>query len=327
MQHEEIQTKRTEDKKGTKKVKDIDTQTTHECDSRHGAIHKVFHSSPPPVYVFSASQPIRNDHILPPSSINNCCGTIPVQYVHPNFCYPSYVPYQAVLPPVLPKEQITSGPENVPLSANMSSHIGSSPGKNQSVVLGQNRNSISASPTFPGSNAAAAAHVIPAQQQHLMRTINEKGDKDKKYQCHVCKSTFALQRLLNRHMKTHSFYKRYQCPYCDKGFNDTFDLKRHVRTHTGIKPFKCNLCDKAFTQRCSLEAHTTRVHGVIYQYGFRERRAKLYVCEDCGETFQESNAYVEHLQERHPEAATKTRYKRSLMTKVGKTRRPELNGN
>ena len=123
---------------------------------------------------------------------------------------------------------------------------------------------------------------------------------DCKYKCEICNSSFSLQRLLNRHMKTHSFYKRYQCQYCGKGFNDTFDLKRHIRTHTGIKPFKCDHCDKSFTQRCSLEAHLTRVHGVVHKYGFRERRSKLHVCEDCGNTFKDNSEFMKHVAQFHP---------------------------
>ncbi|EDO45199.1 predicted protein, partial [Nematostella vectensis] len=121
------------------------------------------------------------------------------------------------------------------------------------------------------------------------------------YKCGLCNASFSLQRLLNRHMKTHSFYKRYHCQFCGKGFNDTFDLKRHIRTHTGIKPFKCDRCDKAFTQRCSLEAHLTRVHSVVHKYGFRERRDKMFVCEDCGITFKENQAeYRQHVASHHP---------------------------
>jgi ovo-like protein len=51
--------------------------------------------------------------------------------------------------------------------------------------------------------------------------------------CGLCRKTFKLQRLLNRHLKNHSQLKRYLCTFCGKGFNDTFDLKRHTRTHTG----------------------------------------------------------------------------------------------
>ena len=266
-------------------------------------IHSLFQAGTAPIYVFSNHQPIRADHVATP---------IPVQYVHPNFSYPQYIHYDTILPSrVLPKEQIPPVADAV----SAQNRIRNGKTDSSSLPLSITTNNV---PLTNGNTVNAVPQIF---QQHL---IMENGGKEKKYECHVCKSTFALQRLLNRHMKTHSFYKRYQCPYCDKGFNDTFDLKRHVRTHTGIKPFKCNLCDKAFTQRCSLEAHKTRVHGVVYQYGFRERRAKLYVCEDCGQTFQESGDYMKHLQEKHPDSAAKTRFKRSLTTKNAKARRVEM---
>ncbi|XP_077645752.1 putative transcription factor Ovo-like 1 [Lonchura striata] len=112
--------------------------------------------------------------------------------------------------------------------------------------------------------------------------------------------SFGFQRMLNRHLKCHSEVKRHRCPYCGKGFNDTFDLKRHVRTHTGVRPYKCSLCDKAFTQRCSLESHLRKIHGVAQRYGYKERRAKLYVCEECGGTAESQDAHLAHLRQRHP---------------------------
>lgn len=60
-------------------------------------------------------------------------------------------------------------------------------------------------------------------------------DGSSHFVCRICNKSFALQRLLNRHMKCHSDIKRYLCTFCGKGFNDTFDLKRHTRTHTGKK--------------------------------------------------------------------------------------------
>ena len=284
-----------------KEIKDVENEKVAQS-SVSSHVHHLFQAGTTPIYVFSNHQPIRADHVTTP---------IPVQYVHPNFCYPQYIHYDTILPTrVLPKEQIPPAADAISGQNRMRN------GKTDSstLPLSITTNTV---PLING-NAVTAPQIL---QQHL---IMENDGKEKKYECHVCKSTFALQRLLNRHMKTHSFYKRYQCPYCDKGFNDTFDLKRHVRTHTGIKPFKCSLCDKAFTQRCSLEAHKTRVHGVVYEYGFRERRAKLFVCEDCGETFQESGDYMKHLQEKHPESAAKSRFKRSLATKMAKARRVEM---
>lgn len=68
----------------------------------------------------------------------------------------------------------------------------------------------------------------------------------------------------------------------------------------GVRPFKCTVCEKAFTQRCSLEAHLKKVHGVFQQYAYKERRDKLYVCEECGLTAQTHDSLCSHIQVKHP---------------------------
>ncbi|XP_062849314.1 putative transcription factor Ovo-like 1a [Trichomycterus rosablanca] len=123
------------------------------------------------------------------------------------------------------------------------------------------------------------------------------------YICSVCQKVFQYQRMLNRHLKCHSDQKRHLCNFCGKGFNDTFDLKRHVRTHTGVRPYKCSLCEKAFTQRCSLESHMKKIHAVTQQYAYKERRTKLYVCEDCGHTAATQDALLRHIHNQHPNSA------------------------
>ncbi|XP_068444233.1 putative transcription factor Ovo-like 1a [Clinocottus analis] len=123
------------------------------------------------------------------------------------------------------------------------------------------------------------------------------------YVCQVCQKTFSYQRMLNRHLKCHNDTKRHLCTFCNKGFNDTFDLKRHVRTHTGVRPYKCTLCDKAFTQRCSLESHMKKIHSVTQKYAYKERRNKLYVCEECGLTAGTQDELLIHLHSLHPDSA------------------------
>ncbi|XP_028993015.1 LOW QUALITY PROTEIN: putative transcription factor Ovo-like 1a [Betta splendens] len=120
--------------------------------------------------------------------------------------------------------------------------------------------------------------------------------------CQVCQKTFQYQRMLNRHVKCHSDTKRHLCSFCGKGFNDTFDLKRHVRTHTGVRPYKCTLCDKAFTQRCSLESHMKKIHSITLKYAYKERRNKLYVCEECGHTAGAQDELLLHLHALHPDS-------------------------
>ncbi|CAM4668765.1 unnamed protein product [Leuciscus chuanchicus] len=119
--------------------------------------------------------------------------------------------------------------------------------------------------------------------------------------CQVCQKKFTTARMLKRHVKCHSETKKYSCEHCGKGFNDTFDLKRHVRTHTGVRPYKCTLCAKAFTQRCSLESHLKKIHAITQQYAYKERRDKLYVCEECGLTVQTRDSLQIHLQAEHPQ--------------------------
>ncbi|KAH0631587.1 hypothetical protein JD844_005985 [Phrynosoma platyrhinos] len=119
------------------------------------------------------------------------------------------------------------------------------------------------------------------------------------FPCVVCNKRFPLQRMLNRHLKCHSSIKKHICTYCGKGFNDTFDLKRHLRTHTGIRPYRCCVCDKAFTQRCSLESHLKKIHSIHQQYAYRERRSKLFVCEECGFTCSGSDEYYSHVHQLH----------------------------
>ncbi|XP_059487066.1 transcriptional regulator ovo isoform X2 [Neocloeon triangulifer] len=151
-------------------------------------------------------------------------------------------------------------------------------------------------PTGNRSNGSAAAVVSPPEED----TKPLPDDAPNRFSCRICSKTFTLQRLLNRHMKCHSDIKRYLCTFCGKGFNDTFDLKRHTRTHTGVRPYKCNLCEKSFTQRCSLESHCLKVHGVQHQYAYKERRSKMYVCEECGHTTGEPEVHYVHLKENHP---------------------------
>ncbi|NXT69873.1 OVOL2 factor, partial [Chaetops frenatus] len=123
------------------------------------------------------------------------------------------------------------------------------------------------------------------------------------HSCQLCGKGFRLQRMLNRHIKCHSQVKRHLCTFCGKGFNDTFDLKRHVRTHTGIRPYKCEVCNKAFTQRCSLESHLKKIHGVQQHYAYKQRRDKLYVCEDCGYTGPTQEDLYLHVSGVHPGSA------------------------
>lgn len=75
-----------------------------------------------------------------------------------------------------------------------------------------------------------------------------------------------------------------------------------LSSHAGVRPYKCTLCDKAFTQRCSLESHMKKIHSVTQKYAYKERRSKLYVCEECGHTSATQDELLLHLHSLHPDS-------------------------
>ncbi|XP_053576019.1 putative transcription factor Ovo-like 1 [Bombina bombina] len=154
---------------------------------------------------------------------------------------------------------------------------------------------LQVSPPYSGTEHGVGLSPLSPEQ-----SPSPQGEQRMIFRCALCDKSFSYQRMLNRHMKCHSEIKRHRCDHCGKGFNDTFDLKRHVRTHTGVRPYKCHLCDKAFTQRCSLESHLKKIHGVQQNYAYKERRTKLYVCEECGYTADSQESHLLHLQDQHP---------------------------
>lgn len=92
--------------------------------------------------------------------------------------------------------------------------------------------------------------------------------------------------------------------------------RHHKQTDTlytcssGIRPYRCELCEKAFTQRCSLESHLRKIHGVRQQYAYRQRRSKIFVCEDCGYTSNRPDEYFLHVRQCHPGSPALRRYYR-----------------
>lgn len=57
-----------------------------------------------------------------------------------------------------------------------------------------------------------------------------------------------------------------------------------------------------------------KVHQVELSFRYKERRAKLYVCEDCGITTENPEEHLEHLQKFHPNSpALKRSYDRRII--------------
>lgn len=46
-----------------------------------------------------------------------------------------------------------------------------------------------------------------------------------------------------------------------------------------------------------------KIHGVTLKYAYKERRNKLYVCEECGHTASTQDELLLHLHRLHPQSA------------------------
>ena len=77
---------------------------------------------------------------------------------------------------------------------------------------------------------------------------------------------------------------------------------------SGVRPYKCEHCDKAFTQRCSLESHARKVHNIQFNYKHKERRDKVYVCEECGHSTGQSDQHFMHMKVKHPHVQISNEY-------------------
>ncbi|XP_014679835.1 PREDICTED: protein ovo-like [Priapulus caudatus] len=122
---------------------------------------------------------------------------------------------------------------------------------------------------------------------------------DNKFLCKICSKVVLLQRLLNTDTN--------EVP---SSFNTIpVYLRDTLRPRdTGVRPYQCGHCEKRFTQRCSLESHARKVHGVQQCYAYKERRSKIYVCEDCGHTSMDPELHYVHLKQRHPHSPSLLKY-------------------
>ena len=97
---------------------------------------------------------------------------------------------------------------------------------------------------------------------HTMRS-----DKEFWYKCPKpnCKSSFATETKLEKHMRIHN-NDLDQCQYCPYRYENKNHYERHLKMHFGIKDYKCDQCGSKFRQRgfhTSLLIHNLRYFLLI----------------------------------------------------------------
>lgn len=107
---------------------------------------------------------------------------------------------------------------------------------------------------------------------------------DKTDICEICGSTFANNRLLELHRKTHTSQNEFVCQECGKIFYRKEHLVVHVRIHSGEKPYHCDVCGKSFSQSQNLTIHKRSHSG-----------ERPYHCKICGKLFNTSSHLKSHM--------------------------------
>ena len=116
-----------------------------------------------------------------------------------------------------------------------------------------------------------------------------KGEKEKKFTCHMCPRKFTLEYSLRQHcLITHSTH--YLCSYCPVAFalDDMQGFKFHMFRHEHIGPLKCIQCGLSEYNRQKFIDHV--------QKSWYVHDNRCSICEDEMTTFDE---YEQHIKERH----------------------------
>ncbi|KAH8273170.1 hypothetical protein KR018_008364, partial [Drosophila ironensis] len=123
-------------------------------------------------------------------------------------------------------------------------------------------------------------------------------DTVKTFHCQLCPISFATEKMLIRHLNTHTKGLKngkadsMKCPICALQLSCASSLKRHMIVHTGLKPFKCGECEQSFAQREVLKRHMDTHTG-----------AKRHQCPHCSSCFAQKSNLQQHIGRVHMETA------------------------
>ena len=105
------------------------------------------------------------------------------------------------------------------------------------------------------------------------RSLHEKRlHSEKTISCNQCDKKFALDHLLNSHIRNVHIKKRdKKCPFCEEEFYNLTTFRCHVNRHTDHRPYPCEICGKAFLAARHLKKHLA-VHTLPHQCHLCEKK-------------------------------------------------------
>ena len=135
-----------------------------------------------------------------------------------------------------------------------------------------------------------------------LSTTNNNNNKDKCYQCHVCKLPFNDMANLKRHVALHT---KHSCPHCSKSFVKREGLQKHLLTHmskenqshlhshqdmhrgeTLLTQFQCSKCMKCFPRQSELSRHMLAHVLEVQAVGSIDQPSEPHQCTLCEKNFE-----------------------------------------
>ncbi|XP_054728998.1 zinc finger protein ZFP2-like [Anastrepha obliqua] len=125
-----------------------------------------------------------------------------------------------------------------------------------------------------------------------------KGTKNS-FKCEQCSHSFAHKIALDAHRrKVHEGSMRpFQCDRCEKSYTCIGGLYKHIKEihEAEVRSYSCNIpgCDRVYTSFIAMQKHKRLKHSDT-------PCVKIYVCEQCGATFNQSGNLKYHRRSKHP---------------------------
>merc|ERR1712228_153694 len=84
---------------------------------------------------------------------------------------------------------------------------------------------------------------------------------ERPFQCNQCNLAFKMNADLTKHIRqVYNKEKKFQCKVCKREFFNKANWREHCRIHTGEKPCKCEVCSKSFRTKRNLKSHKETHH-------------------------------------------------------------------
>ncbi|XP_048480216.1 gastrula zinc finger protein XlCGF26.1 [Plutella xylostella] len=103
-----------------------------------------------------------------------------------------------------------------------------------------------------------------ARKTYMMNHYRHVHLKQSRHYCRPCDKYFLNRtRYIDHTRFSHEGLKPAKnklCTMCGRGFSTNRILEKHMRTHTGERPFPCPHCDAKFTQKESMQSHVKHIH-------------------------------------------------------------------